>query len=143
MVTIKQSWIDFMMNFSSHGIRRAFFPIGSDPTWISKMFKFIWILAWLATGSYMIEQMNETVGSYLMKEVITTSSTRRGEPIEFPALTICTKRQFSEAKVRKWMETCMNSTKGGLLKICKEVHDEDLNQSSQVNKSQIAICKST
>ena len=115
----------------------ALFPIGSDPTWISKTFKFVWILAWLAAGSYMIKQMTETVSSYLRKEVITTSSTRRGEPVEFPALTICTKRQFSEAKVLKWMETCINSTKGGLLKICKEVHDENLRQSSEVNTSQI------
>ena len=87
-----------MMNFSSHGIRRAFFPIGSDPTWISKTFKFVWILAWLAAGSYMIKQMTETVSSYLKKEVITTSSTRRGEPVEFPALTICTKKAIFRGK---------------------------------------------
>ena len=89
MAELRQILKDFILNFTSHGFRRVIYPIGSEPTKISKGFRLIWFLVWAGAMIYMCMKIKTTFETYWRHDKITSISEKRGEPVEFPAVTIC------------------------------------------------------
>ena len=106
MVQVHQSLNDFVLNFSSHGFQRIFYPIGSKPTKVSKFFRLVWFFAWGSAAVVMMYQMGETFQQFLRYEKITTLTITREKKIPFPAVTICNNNALLNDRVENFLENC-------------------------------------
>ena len=110
MRTLKAIWRDFIANFSSHGLRRVFDPIGTSPTLISRCFRLIWFFAWVSAAYFTISHMGQTVQQYLRYQTITSTHIRRGDPIKFPTVTFCPGHSLSINHAIFWATKNCNSS---------------------------------
>ena len=110
MRTLKAIWRDFIANFSSHGLRRVFDPIGTSPTLISRCFRLIWFFAWVSAAFFTISHMGQTVQQYLRYQTITSTHIRRGDPIKFPTVTFCPGHSLSINHAIFWATKNCNSS---------------------------------
>ncbi len=51
---------DFIDNLSFHGVKRVFYPTGSQS--IRKIFRLFWLLAWLLAFGTMVYQIATVIG---------------------------------------------------------------------------------
>ena len=84
MAEIRQSLKDFVLNFSSHGFQRVFYPVGNEPTIVSKLFRVIWFFAWGGASLAMIYQIVDIFDQYFMYGKTTTISFTKGSVYSVP-----------------------------------------------------------
>ena len=106
MYTTRQSLKDFVLNFSSHGFQRVFYPVGSAPTKVSKLFRVIWLVAWGSAAVMMTYQMSEIFTKYFEYGKSTAISITRETSIPFPAVTICSQNGLDKNRVVSWLNKC-------------------------------------
>ena len=106
MADVRQLLHDFLTNFSCHGAQRAFYPIGAKPTRVSKCFRCVWLVIWTVAAIYMIRQCVETLDLYSRHETVLSVAIRRGEPVLFPAITICPTSSYSKHRIVEWLRNC-------------------------------------
>ena len=120
MAGLEQILKDFIINFSSHGLRRAFYPIGQKPTIASHFFRLIWLFAWGTAAYFMIGQIQRSVKSYLQFKTVISISVQRGDPIVFPTVTICPIPMFSTKRILE----CLKNNSSDLEDSCLYLRNE-------------------
>ena len=95
---------DFIMNVSSHGLRRIFYPVSSVTT--AKYCRLLWFITWSLAAYYMARQMTNTIQAYLRYETVSQVTIRQKDRVPFPAVTVCSANPLRMSLVREWLRHC-------------------------------------
>ena len=115
MATVKQIFTDFIVNFSSHGLKRVFYPVGQRPKLASYLYRFIWLFAWGTAAFFMTGQIMRHMNTYFQYKTVTSVSIQRGDPILFPVVTVCPFPRFS---VKRVIECLKNESVSPFADLC-------------------------
>ena len=110
---MRQALEDFLSNTSFHGLLRIFHPVSSQRC--SKLFRGIWLLAWISALSIMVKQINDMFNDYHQFNTLSKTSVKHEQSVQFPTVTICSAAPLSKAKVDIFLKDCNCSSAKGTI----------------------------
>ena len=113
---------DFILNLSTHGLRRVFYPVSSVP--MAKYFRFVWPLAWSMATYYMAHQMTKTIQAYLRFETVSQVTIRQKDRVSFPAVTVCSANPLRRNLVGEWLRHCDEEEEAQARALCRDYAEE-------------------